>query len=346
MKYKLCVLFFIMVMSVFSMPACSDFNQQEESLVKKGTEETESPALKNEEGQDMKLSATSTEVSDEMAVIPYAGEAFTKSVFTAGGDMLYVCGIRTNGDFFLGYMQKEEDVFQEFGLDMDEQMRAFNMTVDEQGFCHILWMSVEKLIINGQSFDSITYEKSYITVVKKNGELEKEIDVTNVFSSEQRRPFCFVVDKEGNYYFENDKNLIQILSDGTQGETIPCEGWIEGVGMGKSGTIYCTYTTGGGARKLASLGENGILSGDVLLPEADANYSEIYPGTDVELLLFNKNSGISVYDNNEAEVRVPGAEMPVSEQMIAGQGALADGRICILAEESEGYVFYYIPSVK
>ena len=75
--------------------------------------------------------------------------------------------------------------------------------------------------------------KRVITVVNKEGVVEKELDVSSVFSPKQPRPFCFVVDRDGNYYFENEKELIQITVDGIQKEAVICDGWIEGIGIGK-----------------------------------------------------------------------------------------------------------------
>lgn len=80
------------------------------------------------------------EISCDLSVVPYQGEAFTKSVFAAGGEEIYLCGIKSDGTYFLGCMEEEDDVFREFEVSMDEGMRAFNMAVDAQGNCHILWM--------------------------------------------------------------------------------------------------------------------------------------------------------------------------------------------------------------
>lgn len=330
-------------LSVAVISACARAEWQMEEVVE-GEEALSDGG--EEAGQDFVMPATVIEASDKMAVVPYKGENFVKSVFAAGGDMLYVCGIKEGGEFFLGYMQEEADVFQEFKAPVEEGMRAFNMAVDAKGRCHILWMSVEELELNGQSFDGITYEKSCITVVNQGGGIESEIDVTPVFSPEQRRPSCFVADEEGNYYFENGQNLVQILADGAPGLTVPCDGRIEGVGRGKSGSIYCIYSTENGTRELASLEEGRMVPRGVTLPEASASYSDLYPGVDAELLIYNRSNGIYCYEDNEAHISVSDTDMPVAEHTVAGQGALADGRICILAVENGANVFYYIPTVK
>ena len=171
--------------------------------------------------EEMPASAVS-EVSDRETAVSYTGEPFIKSVFAVGGEMLWLYGIKDDGNFFLGYMGKEEDVFQETDVSPGADMRAFNMVVDRQGRCHILWISVQKETIDGREFDRITFDRSCITIIDSSGKTEKEIQVSDIFSEEQGQPYCFVVDEAGNYYFENGMQLIQILPDGTQGGTFPC----------------------------------------------------------------------------------------------------------------------------
>lgn len=293
------------------------------------------------------LSAETVEVSDREATVPYQGEEFIKSLFAVGETMLYVCGNKPDGDYFLGFMGQEEDAFREFTVDIGEDMRAFNMAVDEYGKCHILWMSVEKEEINGQSFDQITYEKSYITIINKEGIQEKEIDVSNLFSLEQPRPVCFVVDRDGNYYVECEKEFVQIMADGTKKEEVLCDGWIEGIGRGKTGRIYCIYREETGERRLARWEEDGTLYlCEVKLPEAAAIYAGIYPGTDTELLLFNKEGGVIACDESAAEVRILGSKLPVKGSEIIGYGILADGRTCLMEQKEGQTAFYYLPSGK
>lgn len=300
---------------------------------------------------EAKVSLPQAEVSDQEMAIPYAGETFQKSLFAAGGSMLYIYGLKEDGSSFVGYMQKEEDYFQECEVKPGDNMRAFNMAVDGQNRCHILWMSVEEEMINGQSFDRITYDKSCITIVNQEGKLQKEIDVSTVFSAEQKRPFCFAVNEENHYYFENGNKLVEILPDGIQGAAIACNGGngsneIEGIGMGKSGALYCTYTSQDGTTELAKLQDGALLPVSAKLPPADAIYSGIYAGTDTELLLFNKAKGVFSYDGNAVEERVPLVEFPISGQMISGYGILLDGRICVITQEEGNTTFYYIPAGK
>lgn len=336
---------FLIVFLISSLAACTKHSTQNmsENRMESETESTEAIPSESEGTDEKGIVLTDVEVSNKSAIVYYAGENFVKSVFAVGSNMLYVCGIKEDEDYFLGGMQKEEDVFQEFTVEMDESMRAFNMAVDEQGRCHILWMSVEKYEEGDQKFDLVTYEKSYITIVDHEGKMKREIDVTELFSSGYKRPFCFVVDREGNYYFENEKEIVQILKDGTQGTVTICDGWIEGIGMGKSGAVYCTYRQEDGERKLGRLEENALRTYEIQLPESDAIYAGIYAGTDSELLIFNKESGVFAFDESHMEERVSEAELPIKGTEIVGYGILSDGRICMMQQENESTIFYYIP---
>lgn len=338
----------LLVSMMISLIGCSSTATQNEYVGEDSNKSEDNVDFKDKlTNEDEYFPASIVEVSDRDATISYQGEEFIKSVFAVGETMLYVCGIKPDGNYFFGLMRQEEDVFREFTADMGEDMRAFNMAVDDYGKCHILWMSVEKQEINGQIFDRITYEKSYITIINKEGIQEKEIDVSNIFSPRQPRPFCFVVDRDGNYYVEHEKEIIQIIADGTKKETVFCDGWIEGIGKGKTGKIYCIYRTDTGGRKLIRWGENrDIYTGEVKLPEAAAIYAGIYPGTDTELLLINKESGVFAYDENEVEVRISGSKFPVKGSEIVGYGVLADGRTCLMEQKEGKTTFYYLPSGK
>lgn len=338
------ILFFIILVSVTGCTASSGENKDQAAVSDKTENSTDYSDIQKEGKEN--LSATAIKTSEQDVTILYAGSDFIKSVFAVGENMLYVCGMKDDGEFFLGLMPEEGEVFQEFTVDVEEGMRAFNMTVDCYGKCHILWMSVEKQKINGQSFDSITFEKSCITVVNKEGVVEKEIDVSEVFSPKQPRPFCFVVDRDGNYYFENEKELIQITADGIQKEAVICDGRIEGIGIGKSGAVYCTYYTEDGERRVARLEKNYLDPCAVQLPEADAIYAGIYAGTDTEILLFNKANGVFACDENEIENRIPITELPVKGNEITGYGVLSDGRICLMEQGEGKTLFYYLATGK
>lgn len=337
----------MLIIAVGALTSCRGNIMQEEESTDEQVSGIEITDGKNESREKTVLTFVEKEASDKEIVVPYAGESFKKSVFAVGGNMIYVCGVKANDDVFLGCMQQEETIFKEFEVETEADMRVFNMVVDGQNNCHILWMKVEECLLGEEKLNRITYEKSYITIVNNEGELVGKMDVSDIFRAEKKRPFCFAIDEEGNYYFENENKLIIISTDGTVKKSVFCEGWIEGIGRGKSGTVYCTYEKEDGKRKLAKLQEGIICICDVELPRSNAIYAGIYPGTDSELLLFNKENGVLSFDGNMIKERVTGVDLPVRGEMISGYGMLSDGRICILAQERENRnIFYYIPSGK
>lgn len=283
------------------------------------------------------------EVSNQSTTVVYTGEEFTKSIFAVGNTVMYLYGIDKSGNYFLGSMHREEDSFHKFSVDMGENMRAFNMTVDEQERCHILWMSVEKVTIGDQTLDQITYDRSVITIVDGSGNIEETIDVSDIFAQGYRRPFCFVVDREGTYFWENEAEIISIKKDGTLGAVISCDGLVEGIGVGKSGTVYCTYEDNNQECGLGMIKDNVFHSCEVQFPLSDALYADIYAGTDSELLIFNAKSGIFAWNGDSVEERLGISELPVAEGEITSRGILADGRLCIMDQSGGSTVFYYIP---
>ncbi len=344
MKKKTAYMFVIFAMMIF-FAGCGENTAEKSNTLQSHAESVQTETSADEKTEEV-MEVTDTEISDKNVTTNYAGESFTKSIFATGGNMLYVCGIKEDGNYFLGYMEKEDERFEEFVVEMDEGMRPFNMFVDKYGQCHILWMSVEEIELDGQSFDRITYEKSFITVVDSEGQCVKEINVSDLFSSERKRPFCFAADLEGNYYIENEKEMVQILNDGTKGKATICEGWIEGIGIGKSGSIYCTYQNDNGDRKLAKLEKDSFRTSDIQLPSSTAIYAGVFSGTDTEVLIINKESGVFACNENDIENRISGTDLPVSGTEIAGYGILADGRACIMEQQNGETIFYYIPAGK
>lgn len=290
--------------------------------------------------------------SDVEAVIPYEGGEFRKSVFCTGADMLYLYGIKPDESFFLGCMKQEDVQFREIPLKLPDDMRVAYMTVDRAGNCHSIWISVETLDVDGVTHYRRTYEKVQITVVDKDGELIAEIDLSEIFQTEEIRPdyFCFAVDNEGNYYLGAAQAIIKLNGKGEAEGKIPCEGILQAVGCGRSGSIYCIYTKEDGKELLGRVeqGEDTtkVVSCGVFLPSAAALYLNMAAGADAELLFYNKAGGVYAYDSDAGivEQRMMPEEMPVSGMDVSGYGFLGDGRLCLLTTENGRAVFYYVPT--
>lgn len=132
----------------------------------------------NEETAANLTPCISYEVSDKEAIIYYEGEDFRKSVFSVGGEMLYIYGIKPDESCFLGCMGKEEAQFREISVEIPENMRVSYMAVDSAGSGHMLWISTETTVVDGIARNLRTYEKVLITEIDKSGEVKKSIDVT------------------------------------------------------------------------------------------------------------------------------------------------------------------------
>lgn len=286
------------------------------------------------------------EISDEESIVDYEGAFFRKSVFCTGGEMIYICGIDPiDGSYFIGGMPKEGNRFSKFPVEIPENMKVFGMAVDSQERCHLLLMSTEKIKINDEELDQITYETSDIWIIDKEGILEKKIDVSEVFATEQRRPFCFAIDYEGNYYFESYEEIIKLCPDGSADMRLSCGGEIEAIGGGRSGEIYYIYRNEDGIDRLGMLQEDSTADIQIELPDVGTQYSLLSAGTDTEVFIYNIDGGIYTYesDADTVELRVPISELPVSGESAINSGFLGDGRLCLMVYEGEKIVFYYIP---
>lgn len=288
------------------------------------------------------------EVSREKETVSYEGESFMKSVFSAGGDMLFLGGTKEDGSFFYGCLEKETAQLEIVSVEMPEDMRVFSMTVDAAGNGYMLWISLDKITMNGMELDAVNFERSYITRVNPGGEVESMTDVSEVFAREQHCPSCIAVDGEGNYYLENKKEILKLYENGSLAARIACEGDVEAVGNGKSGAIYCIYRMENGEEIIGRVEEEAVVPCGAALPASNGSYSAIAAGTDTELLLFHKGAGVYACDaeGDFLEHRITGAELPVSGQDIAGYGFLSDGRLVLLSQEDGETVFHYIPAGK
>lgn len=341
--------FFILTVVLSLISACG--NQTQEDQVE-GIEENiyteESPENRiDSRPTGEKEAIVSYEVSNEETVIRYEGEYFRKSVFCAGGDMVYICGVKpSDNSYFIAGMQAEEKQFCELPVKIPDGMRVIRMTVDYLGKCHILLMSVEKVIIENEELDQITYEESFIWTIDKEGNIEKILNVSEIFAEERSRPFCFTTDNAGNYYFENKKDIIKVDSKGNVDMRLSSTGEIEAIGCGRSGDIYCIYFNEEGIDTLDILKEDGLAGYGITLPYIGPRYSSIAAGTDTELLIFNIEGGVYTYerDENVVEQRISENNMPVSGENAASHGFLGDGRLCLMTHDYEGEIitFYYI----
>ncbi|MCD8325416.1 MAG: hypothetical protein LUC90_01680 [Lachnospiraceae bacterium] len=320
-----------------SSSAVSNLDENNSASENSDSEEkgTEKAAV---DGEDESGSASGSDVS-----VVYAGENFTKSILAVGGSSLYVCGIR-NDEYFFGYMEQEEDCFEEFTLNVSEGMRAYNMYVDSDDQCHILWFATEMVSLNGQELESVSFEESCITIIDSSGSILKCIDTTEFFQEEQAIPVSFAVDRKGNYWFGEGTRLVSISSEGSLNEKVECTDTVETVGVGASGLVYAVVRQEDGTRYLGNIFDDGTFQEEPSLPDAGSSYSCIAPGADeVDVMVYHLTAGVVAYDRNTTKRMIIEEELPVTGESVIGYGFLADGRLCLMSYDADGnMVFYYM----
>ena len=350
--YRRAKILILLGLIALEMTACGTEKEAEQNAQTVSAEtiqmHTENIVESVEMAKESKPDIKTYEVSYKESAVKYEGEAFIKSVFGVGADMLYVCGIDENEKYFIAGMKQEEKEFNRFDVEVPSNMRMFNMAVDNQGKCHMLWFSIGTEVMEGREFQTITFEKSYITIINPDGELEETVDVTEVFQEEQYRPYCFGVDLEGNYYCEKENNIIILDSNGELKTRIMCDGVIDGMGCGKSGLLYCTYHDKDGIDRIGKIEQDAFVDCGVELPTCAAIYSRVTSGSDSEIFIYNLDGGIYTYDSesNSVEQRKSAEKLPVQGQDVSGYGFLGDGRLCLLAQNDGEKIFYYIPTGK
>ena len=284
------------------------------------------------------------EISEEELTVLYEGEKFTTMTMGIGGDWIYISGREAETDeAFLGRIEKGQTDLEGIVLDDMEDMRAFRISVEPSGVCHVLWMGMKETEENGQIVSQLDLSRSYITAICQDGSLKEKIDISEVVQEKKLVPYHFVIDKEGNYYLDNRKSIIKIGDSGKNITVMECEGAVECIGVGLSGQVYCTYY----AEDTTYLGKvegDKVISCDVELPQLTAKFAVMAAGVNTELLLYNREGGVYVYDGNAlVQEAVANDRLPASGERVLGCGFLNDGRLC-LAEQKEGLTFYYIPA--
>lgn len=304
-------------------------------------------------------------VCETNQTVSCAEQPFYKLGFGAGGQHIYICGSRavdieemgTLGDdtYFIGVVDVADDStdggrMEELDLDMPKDMRVLRMKADSDGNAHLLWVSRSGITLVGKSepIENFDYVKSAIMVINPEGEVLKNIDVSEVFTEEKGLALCFTVDAAGNYYWEKGADIIKLSPDGELLERIECLGDVHSIAQGKSGEMYAVCLGADRKEMLCRLTEEGLTETALIgnTPEALSLYPDMGAGTDTELLFLHRDGGIYAVDVIDGEavftLRVPEDEMPVSGQDISGCDILGDGRVCLYQYTEEGSYLYYM----
>lgn len=352
---KVITLLMLIVILVF---ASSCGNKETENLSNDKTEAriektSASEELENEaETQpEEEIREAAPEAGSNQTVAVRYGEAFSECVLSVSGDILYNYGsVSEENKFYIAEMPEEGQPLSWNCIELPDHMAIRQLTIDYQGKFHILLMEMGKVMTDGMEFNVPTYEVSYIWTINREGEVERKLDVSDLFAREQRSPTCFVTDLDGNFYFDEEGDILRLEPNSGVTMRWSCNSdRIEAIGRGKSGKMYCIYEDYQGADILELLEEDGIAGMCILLPNYDCKYSSMSAGSDAELLIVNIEGGVSAYADgaHTVEQRISKEDMPASGEEAHIHEILSDGRLWmrVYDKETKGCTFYYIPTV-
>lgn len=237
----------------------------------------------------------------------------------------------------------------------DEHFRANLDNPEGMVICHITMDLYGKiyLLVAGNDF-----EEWYIWRLDERKQVEEVIDISDCFETNQT-PLWFLIDKEGNYYFQwvFYRDGVILDSKGELKHRFTMEsldiGWIYEAAVGKDGLIYVAYRDRGDEK--VRIGEFDVESGSIIKEDSplylfrDEVFTRMSRGTDTNILLFSRYSGIWAYDQEQGilENRVPLSEMGLArDEESYPLTFLPDGRFVLLQGGKDGIHIKYIPAGK
>lgn len=230
-------------------------------------------------------------------------------------------------------------------IDNPEGMVICHIAIDIYGKMHLL--------VGGNNF-----EEWYIWRLDENKQVEAVINVSDYFDIKQMAHW-FLVDKEGNYYLQwvLSRDGVILDSEGTLKHRFTLEsldiGWIYEAAVGKDGLIYVIYRDRGDEK--VRIGEFDVESGSIVKEDSplylsrDEIFNGMSRGTDTNILLFSKYSGIWAYDREQSilENRTPLSEIGLARSAESYPLTfLPDGRLVLLQGSKDGIHIKYIPGGK
>lgn len=353
-NYKKVIISFILTAVLVFASSCGNKKTENVSDDKTEAKTEKAPASGNaqDESIDIKeeISEATSEVSASQTVVVRRGKEFLDYGLSAGGGMLYIYkSIFKDNSFCIAEMPEEGQQLSWNYIELPNHMEIRQLTTDYQGKFHILLMKMGKVMTEGMEFNVPTYKVSYIWTINREGEVERKLDVSDIFAREQRSPTCFITDLDGNYYFDNKNEIIRLNPDGDVTMRWSFDGYeIEAFACGKSGKVYCIYEDYQGTDILELLEKDGIADICLPLPKYDCKYCCMAAGIDAELLIFNRIGGVFVYTagDNVVKQRIWEKDMPVSGEDIFVDVILEDGRLCLTTMDrgTEEMLYYYMPT--
>ncbi len=295
--YKRCILS-ILLGSIFLLSACGP---QDDSSKETSTSvvEQESKEQSDEEVDEI-LNEQVEKVSESIRIPINTQEEEIPYISEDGIDpmrALHRC-VSAGENVFLAY--NAPDIYSmpigaqkhgQTGITNPDSLNVCNVAVDTYGRIHLLMAGSD-------------YEEWYIWQLDEAYQVDKVMNVSDYFETKQI-PLWFLVDKEGNYYFQwpFDRNGMIVNDKGEMVHKLSTQtleiSWIYEAAVGKDGMVYLVFSTEDDQIKIGRLDvEKGCIDKENLSEAfpAQETFSLMAAGTDTNLLLYSPYSGIWACD--------------------------------------------------
>lgn len=257
-------------------------------------------------------------------------------------------------NLYLVYGSAGEPDLYVMPIGADEHMRANIDNPEGMVVCHIAIDIYGKkhILVAGND-----YEEWYIWRLNDSNQVEEAVDVSDYFEIKQMAHW-FLVDKEGNYYLQwvLSRDGIIVDREGALKHRFTLESletqWTYEAAVGKDGLIYVIYKDDDARVRI---GEFDVESGSIIKEDSpfyftsDEIFDGMSRGTDTNILLFSRYSGVWAYDHEQGilENRVPLSDMGLTREAESFPLTfLPDGRFVLLEGGKDGLHIKYIPAGK
>lgn len=290
-------------------------------------------------------------ISLEDKVVEYK-ESIPFNYVAAFNDIIYLSARDETGEgSFLLKMKVEESIPEKLPIEVPPGMEFAHITTDAQGFLYAV------VINKGNSDNCYIWKIDGTSIIQK-------MDISEYIEKSDWYPWAFTVSGNEEIYLRIgglDGILFLVFdSEGRFLSKISDEGryrLLDAVGRGPDGKVYAVLQDETDKQFIAELdGINGCIGemvGDVL-PEGAVLYACVGEGVGSDLLLFSMETGITVYDTVQKEIKdtITTSELPCDTE---GKRSLflPDSRLLLVKQNikienekmvnvAEGTIFYYI----
>lgn len=288
--------------------------------------------------------------TDEEIPVEWCGERLSRASACLGSTMYFSQWAGEDTNSALYEMNIGEASLQPSEIQIPEGMEIKAMAGDSKGHLHALIRPAAK-----------ASDKAYglIRELDKEGNVIRDVDVSEAINGRYVLWQAFIVDSNGNYYIKDLDYLLCISKEGQplwemNNRSLEISRSYAMAAVDDS--VYMTYQRNG----VTYIGEintaDGSIGEEYVLPEITENDSVLIMdrGTDSDLLLYANNSGIWSWNHDgsmlENRANRSEAQLPYSEVIVARM-FLRDGRLLLVknvsdGDEMVGITFQYISGGK